>query len=116
MQEDVRRILKVAAPFAGVALGWYLFMPNIRTLISTGTYRSQLLINLQQLRKAGSDVKYELTSSKEQKAYDECFGKTFRNWIEGGYEERKPYRDKFGDDKAMDAYMLEKCGPAPAED
>ena len=32
MQEDVRRILKSAAPFAGVALGWYLVLPNLRYL------------------------------------------------------------------------------------
>lgn len=64
MQEDVRRILKVAAPFAGVALGWYLFLPNFRVLALTGQYRSQLLINIQQLTEAGSNLRLLLRPKK----------------------------------------------------
>ena len=58
MQEDVRRILKTAAPFAGVALGWYLFLPNFRVLTLTGQYRSQVLINLQQLQAIAGGLQY----------------------------------------------------------
>ena len=55
MQEDVRRILKVAAPFAGVALGWYLFLPNFRYMQLSGANTGPSFCSISERWRSSSD-------------------------------------------------------------
>lgn len=41
-----KTIAMVALPFAGVAIGWYLFMPNMEWLRVREEYRSQAVLDL----------------------------------------------------------------------
>ena len=110
MQEDVRRILKVAAPFAGVALGWYLFLPNFRVLALTGQYRSQLLINIQQLTEAGSNLRYELTTPEAEKEWIKCWRESLNEW--GSWTSADPEYGTVTHRELTEA----KCGPDPRKD
>ena len=111
MQEDVRRILKVAAPFAGVALGWYLFMPNFRFMrMSQGEYMSQFLINLRQLQTISRRVHYRLTTPKEVRDWNECRLDAGWNLIDLQQEGKLTW------ETTLDQYKLEQCGPDPRED
>ena len=112
MQEDVRRILKVAAPFAGVALGWYLFMPNFRYMeMSGGDYKSQFLINLRQLQTISQRVHYRLTTPKAERdrreAWWECKNAALEEW--GGWTSSDPRYGVIG----WRELVTEKCGPSP---
>ena len=109
MQEDVRRILKVAAPFAGVALGWYLFLPNFRYMqLSGGDYKSQFLINLEQLRTISSRVQYSLTTPQVVKDWKSC------RWEAGKAIWDLPIEKRV--QLSFEQWLIDKCGPAPAED
>ena len=106
MQEDFRRILKVAAPFAGVALGWYLFMPNFQ-LLRLGIYSSQLLIDLRRLQKAADGVKYELTTPQDNKNWNECWSKALGEWAD--WDSSDPRYGRMTHQEVV----LEQCGPHP---
>ena len=113
MQEDVRRILKVAAPFAGVALGWYLLMPNFRFMrMSQGEYMSQFLINLRQLQTISRRVHYRLTTPKEVRDWDKC-------WLNAGWtasELQKEGKWEWTGEGSLDQFRLEQCGSDPSKD
>ena len=111
MQEDVRRILKVAAPFAGVALGWYLFMPNFRYMeMSGGDYKSQFLINLRQVQGIAQGLHYRLTTPKEVREWEQCRLDAGWTFIEIPINERWERR------LLPDQFVAEQCGPDPRDD
>ena len=111
MQEDVRRILKVAASFAGVALGWYLFLPNFRYMqMSGGDYASQFLLNLRQLQRFGEGIHYRLTTPKEVRDRKKC--RLEAGWAFLDIPPEKRWEQKL----EYDQFLLDRCGPAPAED
>ena len=73
MKKDLRRIFKVAAPFAGVALGWYLFMPNFTYMeVSGGKYKSQFLIHLMQAETVITGALEYFMSPKEVRDHKNC--------------------------------------------
>ena len=110
MKDEIRRILKVAAPFAGVDLGWYLFLPNFRVLAITGQYRSQLLINIQQLTNAGSLLRYELTTPKAEKEWVNCMDEALEEWASWTSADTEYGR------VTLKELTEANCGPDPAED
>ena len=110
MKDEIRRILKVAAPFAGVAVGWYVFMPNFRVLALTRQYRSQLLINIQQLTKAGSLLRYELTTPKAEKEWIKCWDEALEEWA--SWTSADPEYGTVTHKELTEA----NCGPDPSED
>ena len=111
MQEDVRRILKVAAPFAGVALGWYLFLPNFRYMaMSGGEYRSQFLINLRQLQGVAEGLHYRLTTPKEVREYELCRAGALLAFLD------IPIKERWERELRTEPFVAEQCGPDPAKD
>jgi|TARA_B100000073_G_C23333786_1_gene411895 hypothetical protein len=56
MRGNIRQILKVATPFAVMALSLYTFMPNFK-MLGLGTYHSQALIHLERLLNAADHLK-----------------------------------------------------------
>lgn len=106
MKDDIRRVLTAAAPFAGVALGWYLFMPSFEPL-TYGIYRSQAYLDLVRLSKVAEELKYKLTTPKEIRDYTECR-------LAAGWDllDRK-VKDASLASVTLEEYGLQKCGPDP---
>ena len=73
MKDNIRRILKVAAPLGVMAFGWYAFLPNFK-LLGLGTYRSQAFIHLERLFNAADHLKYDLFTPQFTKAWNMCAG------------------------------------------
>ena len=113
MQEDVRRILKVAAPFAGVALGWYLFLPNLRYLEAVGEYKSQFLINLHQVKSKIDGFHYRLTTPKEVRDYIPCSFEAMSDLVDISFATPLEEYEKVPD---SDQFIFDRCGPDPRED
>ena len=105
MKEDVRRILKVAAPFAGVALGWYLFMPNFEVLLfGGGKYRSQVVLDAQRLSRWYEDT----FNPRKEKLWLTCYGKVTTEWLS------IPSTDPRWGKVSVKEMVEKKCGPEPA--
>lgn len=113
MQEDVRRILKVAAPFAGVALGWYLFMPNFRYLEAVGEYKSQFLINLQQVEEIIKAARYRFTTPKEVRDHVACRFEAMSDLVDISLATPLGEYEKVPD---QEQFLFDRCGPDPAKD
>ena len=113
MQEDVRRILKTAAPFAGVALGWYFFMPNFRYLGASGEYKSQFLLNLQQVEQMIDGFHYRLTTPKEVRDYSWCRFEAMSDLVDITFATPPEEHQKLPD---SDQFILDRCGPDLRED
>ena len=112
-------------PFAGIAVAWYCFMPNIELLTCTGMYRSQLLIHANFVAK---DLRYfwrSVTQPKKTK-WDKCRYKYLmennEKWIEFNKKNiplgserinNKEYQDLIKID--LKSYINSKCGSTPEE-
>ena len=115
MQEDVRRILKVAAPFAGVALGWYLFLPNFRYMqLSGGEYKSQFLLDLRKAEVLVRSFHYRLTTPKAERdrinAWFDCQDAAQEEWAD--WTSADPRYGVVG----WREVVAENCGPSPVKD
>ncbi len=109
MRDNIRRILKVAAPFGVMALGLYAFMPNFK-LLGLGTYRSQALIHLERLFNAADHLRYDLFTPQSTKDWNLCAGWAVRQWIS------EPLLDGPRKDRILkkgEALILKECGPHP---
>ena len=71
MRGNIRQILKVATPFAVMALSLYTFMPNFK-MLGLGTYHSQALIHLERLLNAADHLKEDLYTPQSTKDWNLC--------------------------------------------
>ena len=115
MQEDVRRILKVAAPFAGVALGWYLFLPNFKYMqLSGGEYKSQFLLDLQKAEILVKSIHYRLTTAEEVReraaTWYKCEISALQEW--NSWTSADPRYGVIGSYE----HVAATCGPDPRDD
>ena len=114
MQEDVRRILKVAAPFAGVALGWYVFLPNFKYMeLSGGEYKSQFLLDLTKAEILVRSFHYRLTTAETEReraaAWYECELAAVNEWLD--WTSADPRYGVIDSDE----HVAATCGPSPVK-
>ena len=112
MQEEGRRILKVAAPFAGVALGWYVFMPNFTYLTTAGIYQSQFLTHLLQVQEIINAAYYRFTTPKELLDHSDC---RFDALLDHGEIMSATPLEEFEKVPDLDQFIFDRCGPDPHE-
>ena len=115
MQEDIRRILKVAAPFAGVALGWYLFLPSFKYMqLSGGEYKSQFMLDLQKAEILVKSIHYRLTTAEEVRervaAWYKCEITAVQEWLD--WTSADPRYGVIDSDE----HVAATCGPSPVKD
>jgi len=110
-------------PFAGIAVAWYCFMPNIELLTGTGVYRSQLLIHTSGLvQELGNIWRYV----SQPKTYDWklCRNKYLKEHLAktSEFQENIPFGERYKNKEYMElmqidlpTYLDSKCGDKPKE-
>ena len=111
-----KAIAMVVLPFAGVAIGWYLFMPNMEWLRVREEYRSQAVLDLIHAQNIINKWRYHLFTPKETKNWTSCILKEGWKYLEASlYKDNKGEgaSAKWTESITIDQYKLKKCGPKP---
>jgi len=114
----LKTIAKIALPFAGVTLGWYLFMPNFEWLRIQEQYRSQAVIDLIRAKNLFSELKYQIFTPKAIKQWNACVLKSGWDYIEalGHKNESGEYvSEKWTETITLEQYKINKCGTKPSD-
>ena len=107
-------------PFAGFAVAWYCFMPNLTLLFGNGMYRSQLVIHANFLYK---DARYlwRKTTQPKTEQYKLCRYKYSNELLDKGEKFQKiPFLERMKNEEYIaytnlnrDVYFETNCGLKP---
>lgn len=115
-QQIHKAIAKIALPFAGITLGWYLFMPNFEWLRVQEQYRSQVVIDLMRIKDLFSELKYELFTPKAIKEWNACVLKSGWDFLGAQLHENEFgefVTEEWTKSTTIDEYKKKKCGVKP---
>ena len=109
-------------PFAGIAVAWYCFMPNIELLTRTGIYRSQLVIHTSGVVQDLGAFWRSVTQPKKTK-WNKCRYKYLTENNDKWTELLKiPVRERIDNEEYqalikidLKSYINSKCGSTPDE-
>jgi len=113
-----KTIAKIALPFAGVTLGWYLFMPNFEWLRIQEQYRSQAVIDLMRAQDLFSKLKYQIFTPKAIKQWNACVLKSGWVFLEAQLHQNESgefVTEEWTKTTTLEQYKIDKCGTKPSD-